>query len=463
MPRKTFIIIGSVIITIVIILGAIFFYLSSTGTTPGGVLGQIRKLSPFGGGDTLTTVRNLLTGKGGESGTSATSTLVSTDTPEEKLLFKLSDERVSGLAFTEALVPITIEVTKRILIDDPRVAAGTRAPKISVLATTTESSFATSSRVRYVEQGSGNIYEYNIASSTNKKITNTTIPRTAEAYFLDKGNSVILRYPDSQNLAIETYLAKIPTSSVTDSLSGVFLPNNIQSISVSPSGNEFVYLAKTANGSIANIYNIRNNTERRVFSSGFSEWLPAWVGADIFMTTKASYIFSGVVYKKSTVSDLFTRVTGDRFGLTSLPSPNGSLLLVGEGVRLSVLTVSTGQTVPVSDFFGLPEKCVWKDNERAICFGQRQPAAGSFPDDWYKGLFSFDDTVWIVDARYNEVYELASPRALSEDDSLFDGQSLSISPDKSYISFINKRTGLGYVLKLYPSVLQEESPENIPL
>jgi hypothetical protein len=439
MSKKTLIYIVGIIILILLFIGGLFVFLSTTNTTERlSIPLALQRLNPFGDGGVVRVGREVVD-------TIANSIVSNQDFANEnngsegreQLLFKLSEERSSGIGFAEVLVPKKIEVRKLITIDDPTVATTSRPRKISVMATTTETVFATTTRVRYVEQGSGHIYEYNQASSTTRKLTNTTLPKTQEAYFLDNGNKVLLRYLDTSNRVVENYLATIPASAVTDKLTGIFLSNNIQAVTVPANNSDFFYIAKTNSGSIGNVYNTRTNTERRVFSSPFSEWLPQWVGSNIFMTTKAASVVPGYIYNQSLTRNTFSRVTGNRLGLTSLASPDGSRILMGEGVNLSILNVTTGAVTPVTNVYTLPEKCVWSANSALFCFGN-SALQNNFPESWYQGRVYTDDNLYLINVETGQGSFLNTPTDLLTKDVVIDVINPLLSKDLTSLVFINK-------------------------
>ena len=440
MSKKLLTFITFIILTLVVLTGGFFIYSYTKNTTESGekpgIVETLKRINPFGSADPLNigaVIDKILPGN------TASSTINNLSGESVgQVLFKLSNERSSGVDFADVKVPITVEVRKKILIDDPRVASGTKAAKISVIATTTEIIYATTTRIRYVEQGSGHIYEYDFASSTERKLTNTTLPKTQEAYFLERGNKVLLRYLDPTNKIVENYLATIPTSSVTDNLSGVFLPNNISSISVSPNTSEFFYIAKTSSGSVGNIYNTQRNTERRVFNSAFSEWLPNWVDQNIFLTTKANSSYLGSVYTQSLSKNTFSKTFSNIYGLTSLSSPDSSKVLLGNGVNLSILNTQTNTTLKIADVFTLPEKCIWHDSRFIICFGQEYIPEGAYPEAWYQGKTFFNDSVLYIDSNTGLYTFLGLASFLHTQEIQLDAINPRISPDKKSLVFLNK-------------------------
>ena len=453
MSKKILYIITAIVLIPILLIGIWFIYSASRGGTPlSDIKKTLKSVSPFGEADPFGIKKVLDTVKNIGGGTPNAGTATETSIPEntEQLMFKLSNERASGVGFADVLVANTREVLKKISIDDPRVPLGGTPKKILVTATTTETYYATTTRIRYVEQGSGHIYEHDFASSTTRKITNTTIPKTSEAYFLANGTKVLLRYLDASNKKIENYLATIPNSSVTDSLTGTFLPSNITALSVAPGGGEFFYMAKTASGSIGNIFSTKTNTERRVFSSAFSEWLPVWSGDGVFLQTKPSSAYPGYLYTQNIIKNTFSRIAGGDLGMTSLPSPDGKKVLVGVGTDIYLIDVVSGVRTPVPGLYTLPEKCVWRDNFVLLCFGQDIKPSESMPESWYQGLMFFEDSLYSVAADSSGALKIATASELYTKDISIDGILPAVTKDGSALIFINKKDMTPWYINMRP-------------
>ena len=62
---------------------------------------------------------------------------------------------------------------------------------------------------------------------------------------------------------------------------------------------------------------------------------------------------------------------------------------------------------------------------------QRIPG-GQYPDSWYQGLVSFRDVIWKIDTTTNTTSLILTPEPS------FDIIKPQLSPDRSYLYFINK-------------------------
>jgi hypothetical protein len=233
-------------------------------------------------------------------------------------------------------------------------------------------------------------------------------------------------------------LANIPTSSVADKLTGEFLPSNITAIAVSPATTEFFYIAKTSSGSIGNIYSVKSGVEKRAFVSSFSEWLPDWVANGIFMTTKPASSFPGVTYLQSITKSSFTRIVGGRLGLTTLANPDGTKILIAEGLNLSIININSGGSLQVQGIYTLPEKCIWKNSTELLCFGSETPLEGNYPESWYQGRSYFSDSLYTVSSVTGEASLLATIYEMAGSDIAMDATRISFSRDKNGLVIINK-------------------------
>ena len=460
MDRKKLIITTITALSLVFITLSVLIYLNKKE----GVLSQVEgetktNTSPFG--DILSTLSGgLFEGVDKKDIEEIGTSTVGENMGKKAYLLRLSKERSPGVSFADVLVASTTLKNILVEVDATSTATGTKARKIKVASTTVENIFATTTRIRFVEGLSGNIFEYDIASSTNKKLTNTLIPKIEEAFFIDNGNSIIMRYPDKDGSTIESFLAPIPKSSSVDKLTGYFLPPNILSINPGLKPSDFFYLVKTkAGGVVGNIYNIKTKEEKRVFSSDFSEWLSYFSEAGVYLNTKASDEVEGFVYLQNIISNTFIKIVGNRKTITSLPSYSGEKILIGFGANLYIYTKKTGTYVSIPDVKTLPEKCVWlRDEESVFCGVPESIGDNPVLKNWYQGKFSFSDNFFLINTNSGSSFSFNSVKDLSLGENSIDSINLSVSKDNKYIVLINKKDKTPWFL-LFEEYLESLSQE----
>jgi len=104
----------------------------------------------------------------------------------------------------------------------------------------------TSSIVKFVEKGTGNVYEARSDSHLIQRLTNTTIPKIVRAFWLPNGSGFLAQTLIAENEIIETNYVKLNknvASSTSESLTPFSttigkLPTGIKEISIKPDGSK---------------------------------------------------------------------------------------------------------------------------------------------------------------------------------------------------------------------------------
>lgn len=183
---------------------------------------------------------------------------------------------------------------------------------------------------RFIEQGSGHVYEYNFDSKEKRRISNTSIPKIQTASFAKDGNTVAFQYLESG--VIRSGIGQLATTSEEGSYKKItFLPADLTSIAISPLGNEVAYSTVGANGGIVGVADKDGTKARTVFSSPLTRWFVSWHSADsIIVETPlsaeggASYSVNARTAVASTIvasSGYFSGVTGASDGIHFLYTP----------------------------------------------------------------------------------------------------------------------------------------------
>jgi Tol biopolymer transport system component len=313
--------------------------------------------------------------------------------------------------------------------------------------------------IRFVEKGNGNIHDAYVDTLEKKRLTNTTIPRVAQAIFVNNGTQVLLRYLRDDNQTIDTFLGTLPKETwgggaTPGTISGIFLEPNIFDVSVSPDGKRIFFLAQFAGGIIGVSGNPDGSDRKEIFTSPFMGWLASWpTGKDILVTAKASGYATGYAFRINPDTKLSPeKVLGPVVGLTTLPSSDFKTVLfsrnTSNGPQLGAFDVANGS---MKDFgvSSLPEKCVWSKDSSVIYCGVPTfiPNDTVMPDSWYQGMLSFSDTI----QRLDQTGILPNQTVIdptTEIGERVDAINLSIAPDGKSLYFINKRDDTLWQLKL---------------
>lgn len=310
---------------------------------------------------------------------------------------------------------------------------------------------------RFVDSASGTIHDRALRKTEEAKdVTTTSIPRVVEAMFDSTGTNVIMRYLKDDT--IETYLAKLNFPKIdpnltqeekdnlpkTAQVTGEFLSENVDTISLSRDKKNFFYLNPVGGGVAGITYNFATKAKKQIFDSPLTEWIADW-GSDgkISLTTKASGLVPGYSYTIDAKTGSMARLVGDEEGLTTLFSPDGKKLLYSKYVNASIETfvydILTGRLTGISPS-ALAEKCVWsQDSKNVYCLAPVKAMSGTLPDDWYKGKVTFDDALWVTDLiNYNGniIYDFKAKSGQG-----IDGVNPVMNSGEDYILFKNKKDG----------------------
>lgn len=302
---------------------------------------------------------------------------------------------------------------------------------------------ATTTILMFVDRTTGYVYGHNIETGVTYQISNTTIPGVHDAYIWAGGNRVAMRYLNPDKKTVVSILATIPDVQEgrdAQPLVGVTnLPNNISSLAVSASRASLSYVVPNDSG--ASIYTITTKGTTRVADSPFTEWLISYGGEQLYATTKASAYVEGT----TVVLPSFSRVVGDKTGLTSTPGVSGTVLnSMWSKNGLSTFATKGGILVQFAAQT-LASKCAPSGTQYFLCGVPKTLPSGDegLPDDWYQGRVSFDDHLVLLDTKNGNSINLYS---FDTKDTPMDVTNLSLSAKSDLVSFIRKQDASLFLL-----------------
>lgn len=324
-----------------------------------------------------------------------------------------------------------------------------------------DNSTSTETVVRYVERATGHIYETVTDSLDNTRISNTTIPKTFDVEFLNNNDQLVYRYEDDvREDRIKTYFAtlnevRVSTSSATSTeyigefetetrLSGVFLDDDINQFDVSPSDTFFSLFTNKDIGiakSLGYVYEALNTSDTDlVINSEISQANAEWINDQyIAFTTKPSYAYEGFSYIVNTETNNMSRVLGPEYGLVTKYSPDLNYVLystdVGGRISTKIYDIDNSTDIFL-DFNTLADKCVWSDDSVTVYCAVPRNTFGDFPDAWYLGLYSFNDSL----VSYNIATGEGSVHLVDgEQNQTFDIVDIEVEEESNYLIFRNKK------------------------
>ncbi len=305
--------------------------------------------------------------------------------------------------------------------------------------------------VRYIERGTGHIFEVELFSANQNRISNTTLPLAYDALWGNKNNSLIARYLKEDNQSVDTFslTLKSISTSTENAVSAIALPSGISDVSVF--GSSVFYLQQSPNSSSGVITSFTGTSKKQIWSSPIKDLNSQYVSANIVaLTTKPAQNLPGFLYFVNTTSGQVRKVLSDVPGLSTLASPDGTKVLYieqGNGMKMSLRDIATRANTPMTPST-FPEKCVWSIKNRTVvyCAVPRETLGGSSLTLWYQGFVSFTDDIWKYDTKNNTSSVIES--LLDDSGEAIDVVKPILSENEQYLVFINKRDNALWSLDL---------------
>jgi hypothetical protein len=296
--------------------------------------------------------------------------------------------------------------------------------------------------LRYVSRSNGYVYESKNGGRAIQA-TNIVVPNVYEAIFANNNATALVRFLKQDNQTIATYSIPIPPlnpDGTRTQQTGVYLPDNIDSLVLSPDTKQIARLTSEGQNGVISISTPTNTNKKDLLRTPFKEWLLSWpTQGTVYAQTKAAASASGYLYRVDSSAGRLRRIIGDIAGLTT-SSPNGEYVLYSQSTQNSFVTklfnTKTG-TISAISLSILPEKCVWFTNNDIMCAGNNIVPEAIYPDSWYAGLTHFQDNLYRITPSTN-TYTVVSEGG----ERPFDMTDLKLDEGQNLLYFIDKTTGL---------------------
>jgi len=174
--------------------------------------------------------------------------------------------------------------------------------------------------------------------------------------------------------------------------------------------------------------------------------------SELFLRERPSGLVQSSLYSLNTLTRAFAEIISDVYGFSIRWSPDGNKILCSrtssKGKNIEIFIADrNGSNQKTANVSTLAEKCVWSQDPRMIfcAIPKNINKANILPDDFYKGTFLGDDEFWKINVENGEKSEILDDSQMIEK---YDAIDLFLSPEESYLFFINKVNGLLYSIEL---------------
>jgi len=296
--------------------------------------------------------------------------------------------------------------------------------------------FSGENDIRYVERGTGYVYEIDLVSGEETQITDTTFERIIDAEVSVSGNRILLTHEEEEGEEVRVSIGTIQKNDGgVSELSTLLLPRGAHNATFSDSGTEIYYLLPTGDTSEAHEYSLAEGEDRILFTIPFTAARVSWGSPHYVYTTPTAELL-GYVYEVGSDGSL-THVREGGFGLTALGYPNGVITSTQRGGRVAGFAYEGADVyeLPIEVY---PEKCavIHTRVSALLCGAPFVASTGDYPDAWYKGAISFEDQLWLVLVQEEEAALLADPQ--NDTGRSIDVQKIGVNEDGTQFLLINK-------------------------
>ncbi len=291
--------------------------------------------------------------------------------------------------------------------------------------------------VRYLEQQSGNVFEYKQREHSVTRINNKTILGIKSAQWTPDGSTSFVRYLSGINSSIINTYTLYATSS-----QGFFLPQDLSMIDIS--NINILSLASSINGSTVSLSRLDGTHTINIFKTPLSSIRVSFAGPNKYLvSSKPSAILSGYSFIVTKKGD-FSRIAGPHNGLVAVASHSGKKVLISYtnkgSLHMGIIDVATKISTPLP-LATIADKCVWAPDDSAIYCGVPTNINNSmkYPDSWYQGVSHFSDKIWKINilGRYAQLILDFS----KEKQGSLDAESLMIDKNNLILVFVNRNNG----------------------
>lgn len=289
-------------------------------------------------------------------------------------------------------------------------------------------------RVRYVEKGTGYVFDINLDSGAETIVTNMTIPQTIDALFSPTGNRVAFTsYDDGVANTLVGTITKSDTGA--DTLEGINLPHNSENLAFSEDGTKILYTVRDEIGSTGMQYNIVADTLQTVFTTHLRDIRVIW-GSPVYIYTTPSGQQTGYLYEVQG-NAVLKRIEGGVQGLAASKYADTLVIFATTGNTPTTYVFDTEAGILPFSLGVLQEKCAAiEDGSTVYCAAPLIYPTGTYPDDWYKGVISPADELWGIDPSTGEAIFLYNITENTGQN--IDIVEMGVSGTGRYLHFINK-------------------------
>lgn len=292
--------------------------------------------------------------------------------------------------------------------------------------------FLPNSTVIYAEKGIGHVYQLDLTTGAETRLSGTTIPLVHEATFAPDGTSVVLR--SVTTTGSEVFLGDINSDAAQLELTS--LPATARNITYTATAT-IRFSSVVADATEGYRYDLSNREAIREFTIPLRDVLIQWQNDTAYAIPRYSRFEQGAIYE---ITDRgLTPVTTIEYGFVGGLIENAYIysFVDGESVQTEIAAIDGSVQLPVALHY-LPEKCAQAPGEASTywCLTALENNRSNFTDEWYKDTFQSQDSIWSIDTLTGQAaFELD---LFAETNRILDAEKVTVHQNNQQLLFSSK-------------------------
>ena len=353
---------------------------------------------------------------------------------------KSSDEIFANLGFGSGPIADTLpepEVSTPTIIDtEPAPPEALRQLTVRPVAGATIIAEEGIYYARYVERGTGHIYEINLTTQNENRISGTTFTKITDAVFAPDGQSVALISHDVE--ITETTIGILNSDrSGEESVTTIPLPNDIENITFSEDSSAVRFTISDFGGTRGYQQPVQNEAERALlFNIPISSVIMNWArDAETYVSTKPATQLDGYIF--GIRDGQLERITSGGPGLLALTSEGYIITtILDAGTPLTRLIERETSTESLLPIIAIDTKCSFSNTSDSTLWCA-EPISDFDADEqslWYQGKTTLTDRLWKINltdqtATLRSNFNIESGRTIDV---------TNLTHSDAYVLFINR-------------------------
>lgn len=254
-------------------------------------------------------------------------------------------------------------------------------------------------RVLYAERGTGHVYQIDVVTGEETRLSQKTLVAVNRAFFAPDGSAVVL--VGETTVGSVAHLEELTTDSLTHNF-----PENADNIAFTDN-REVRYTVTSQNGTAGYVYDLEAAATAQLFATPLRDVRVTWNTDEPLIYPRTAPTLRGRLYSVSGSSNLMpTGTAGVSFSALASPVFLGLKIETythpKSGNLVSYASLGDAETITLGTT-ALPEKCAFDPSSMVLIWcaspvGLMTPKSQA---DWYKGLTSFTDSLWRIDLTNN--------------------------------------------------------------